>query len=401
METTKIKIFWIVPHLNLWQGGYRFIADLCKQTSNQITTTIGYSSGKQDLIRHFEQSNVITKKIGAIGTNIFWYWVLSPLFILVEIICSLKTTKNNDKVIASLFPSIFVSAVCAKIFKKDFIHFCFVPYPWFYDEKFIDEHKFYLRVAFKFLRFIYTPLDKWAAKSAKKTITLDPISAEQIHTVYGIKAFQISLGIDTKHFRPINKKRNEIYKKYSSNKIIFHSTDYSHLKKTERVIDIFTDVQKKIPNTLLLISTTRPGTADEIRIKNKIVKLGLSKKIILTGKIEYQLLPYYFSAASCYISLAENTAMSNVNLPVKEALACETAAIRTQTIVPDVTNNKSGFIVNPNNKNQVINRIMYLLNNPLRAKKMGVWGRKSIIQQYSWERTSEKFVSLIANNKSN
>lgn len=56
--------------------------------------------------------------------------------------------------------------------------------------------------------------------------------------------------------------------------------------------------------------------------------------------------------------------------------------------------NKCGIAVNPNNYEEVRNAIMYILNNPDEAKKMGENGKRAIIQKYNWEKQAEILIDV-------
>jgi len=50
-----------------------------------------------------------------------------------------------------------------------------------------------------------------------------------------------------------------------------------------------------------------------------------------------------------------------------------------------------GLYVRPGNVEEIRNSILYLLNNPAKAYKMGQNGRKAIIEEYNWGKVEEKY----------
>jgi len=53
-----------------------------------------------------------------------------------------------------------------------------------------------------------------------------------------------------------------------------------------------------------------------------------------------------------------------------------------------IMENKCGITVNPNNFEEITNKIQYLIENPNERKRMGEMGRKNVLQKYNW--TSEE-----------
>ena len=55
-----------------------------------------------------------------------------------------------------------------------------------------------------------------------------------------------------------------------------------------------------------------------------------------------------------------------------------------------------GLLVDPLNVDELVNAVVWLLEHPSEAKEMGERGKQAIIDKYSWDRESEKLISLYA-----
>ena len=55
-----------------------------------------------------------------------------------------------------------------------------------------------------------------------------------------------------------------------------------------------------------------------------------------------------------------------------------------------------GILVDPLNVDELVNAVVWLLEHPNEAKEMGERGKQAIIDKYSWDRESEKLISLYA-----
>lgn len=59
-----------------------------------------------------------------------------------------------------------------------------------------------------------------------------------------------------------------------------------------------------------------------------------------------------------------------------------------------ILNNKTGYIINPESKDELLNKIKKLIDNPLLIKKMGQKGQERIINNFSIEKMGETFYNL-------
>jgi len=59
-----------------------------------------------------------------------------------------------------------------------------------------------------------------------------------------------------------------------------------------------------------------------------------------------------------------------------------------------VEENKCGFVVNPNNFEEIDKLIQYLIDNPDERKKMGEEERKKVLEKYNWDTQEKRLVDL-------
>lgn len=75
-------------------------------------------------------------------------------------------------------------------------------------------------------------------------------------------------------------------------------------------------------------------------------------------------------------------------LSILEALACELPVISTNVVaIPEViTPGLNGFLIDPGDKNQLSEHMLYLVQNPDIAAEMGAAGRQIVLSRFSIER---------------
>ncbi len=89
----------------------------------------------------------------------------------------------------------------------------------------------------------------------------------------------------------------------------------------------------------------------------------------------------------------------NNSLPIKifEYMACAKPFIFTKIkpIERELNLVESGFLVDPENKNEIVSKIENYLNDPDLFKKHSEAGRHIIESEKNWEKESEKLVQMI------
>jgi len=79
-----------------------------------------------------------------------------------------------------------------------------------------------------------------------------------------------------------------------------------------------------------------------------------------------------------------------------EAQAAWTPVIASKTGGPmeSIINGETGFLIKPDSTDELMDKILYFLQNPSIAKSMGIAGRKNVSDKFTWEKTSEKLLEV-------
>jgi len=83
-------------------------------------------------------------------------------------------------------------------------------------------------------------------------------------------------------------------------------------------------------------------------------------------------------------------------LVVSEAMACGKPVIGTRVggILDQVIDGYNGFLVEPRNSAQIAERILWLIENPDEARRMGMNGRKIVEEKFNIDKRIEKIISI-------
>lgn len=391
-----MQIIWHYPHFKLHAGGTRFLAEISNyltfDSRRKITFIVNQSDEKFVKAHFSKEINIINTN--STSTSNLIYWLIFPFFLTKDFIQTFSAVKDSDTDIlfATLFPSNLIMACMSKITKRSFYHYCYEPFPFLQNKDFIDTFPQPKRLLLNILRILYSPLDHWASRQAAKTFTLNQITQQMIKNVYGVDSIVTLMGVDSDHFSPQKSKKYQ--QMFPGRKIIAHSTDYTSMKNSDLAVTIMAELVKKYPKAMMLITSTRPNAPEKQGLVDMVRALNLDNNVKFLDLIDYNDLPILYSNAVCYLSCSTDKMLGTTssNLPVKEALACGTPALRANITTEDVVDGLTGFLIEPRESVTVAKKIGYLIDNPKTAKKMGLAGRKRIVKEYQWKKVADIIV---------
>lgn len=170
----------------------------------------------------------------------------------------------------------------------------------------------------------------------------------------------ISNGINLKMFKPAKNNRKQ--------KTLIFIGRIAHEKNIFYLFDCFRMVVKKIPNTRLIIVGNGPQFEE---VKQKVKSLGLSKKIILKGKIDHDKLinSSIFNSADLFVT-ASTTETQGISTMEAQAKGVVSVGVSAGGIKDLIKNNYNGFLVKEGNKKEFAKSIIQLLSDKPLYNKM-------------------------------
>ena len=137
-------------------------------------------------------------------------------------------------------------------------------------------------------------------------------------------------------------------------------------KNTEELINFFANVQKKHPNTRLLIVGDGPNRAN---LEKMTLELGLKEKIIFTGMVEPAEVQKYYKLGDLYVSASTSETQG---LTYAEAAANKLPLLcREDPVLKDViVNGQNGYEYT--NEDDFERSLEFIINNPEWRTKAGV-----------------------------
>lgn len=207
---------------------------------------------------------------------------------------------------------------------------------------------------------VYPRVDELSAITPRLTKYAIKMGAQKSTSSY------LPSGSDQDLFFP-QKKDSKLLKKFSISDqdtvILFAGTLYN-FSGLDRVIDYLGSHQKEFSNLKLLIL----GRGEQQASLNSLVeKYQLHKQVMLTGFIEYEILPKYLNLADICINPFEINKITNIIFPGKiyQYLACGKPVIATRLrgvldIFPDSQKQKAIFYYDEKNIEEFFSKIKYV-----------------------------------------
>jgi len=382
------KIAWVHSHFYNRMGGNKFILEVVKRLNKKddLTVEIFIQNGNQKFIKKLTDEWIKVHNLWSSSTNRGLFWLFLP------IICNNNAKKLQkllekwwfDSVITSMMPMNYI-ATKLKWFK--IYQYCYEPFAFFWDKEMISKFWFFHRCMLYALRICYGKLDKIWVGSASKVFTLSKVTRDQIKDVYGRDSIITYEWVDIDFFKPTID--TSIFEKYKDYKIIFHTTDFTPIKRTDIIFDLLPDLVKKIPNVKVLISSTVRDEKDIQKYSKHAEKIWLRKNFEFLWFIDYELLPVYYTLAKISLQPSVNQPQS---LPVKEALACWTPVIRWYAKEVEFEE-KDGvwFCIDVGDKKHLLEKIVEVVNYDEKTREeIAIRARNLIIDKFTWDRVTDK-----------
>lgn len=256
--------------------------------------------------------------------------------------------------------------------------------------------KLLFKLLFAFERHMWRKVDKVIAISdAFKTFLVDNGIPES-------KIGVVPESIDTEMFR-VQRSTVEIRKRYEIENdiflIMFHGV-IARCKGLSTLLRAVPIVLKQIPATKFMIIGDGPELK---RLKKLSQKLGIGNSVIFTGWVPFQEIPKYLNEANIGIPMRSGN-LGN-NFVVTTALL-QYWAMKKPLVVPRlaamsrvVKNGTNGLLFEPDNAQDLADKIIFLHQNPTQTEAMGKAGYEVAQENFSTELVAQKMKEIISEEK--
>jgi len=169
-------------------------------------------------------------------------------------------------------------------------------------------------------------------------------------------------------------------------------------------------VKEKIPNVKLLIAGgsgySYENKEDKDEILGYIKKHKLESYVEFVGPVPYSRILNFLHVAKVCLMLYQPTpwllkySKSSSKLFLY-MLSSKPLVASKMPIAQIAEDEQCGILVDPTNPQEIANAIIYLLENPVKAKLMGEKGKKAVLMKYNWNIFSERLLGVYERMRTN
>lgn len=253
----------------------------------------------------------------------------------------------------------------------------------------------------KFFNVIWRPiLDHMESKSismSNKVITLSRFISDSLAQYYSFNSERFIInppGVDLDRFRKSDGSKGirQEFNIPSNRVVVLYVGRLSLEKNVEKLIKDFTKLRRK--NVHLLIVGYGP---ERLRLEQLRNDLNMIDKILFVGpRTDVE---RFYSAADIFVLPSKYEAFGQV---VLEAMAAGLPCIAFKRVPPEyevaaeemIESGLTGYCVNPYDRNEFRERLLYLIERPDVRKRMGAAGRKVVERNFTWDNHVRKLLDL-------
>ncbi len=226
-------------------------------------------------------------------------------------------------------------------------------------------------------------MQKRVSRTLPGIITVSKSALQDISRDFRIPADKFRIvpnGINTKLFYPIDQIERD------KNRIIVTNSADTPLKGLAFLFQAIAEIEKNQGISLTVVGEPKQD-GDIVKL---IQELGIGHRVNFTGRIDHtEFVREYARAAVAVVP----SVYEGFGLPAGEAMACGVPVISTTGgALPEVVGD-AGILVQPANPAALAGAIRELLNNPLRARELGMAGYRRVQRHFTWEKAAEKTVA--------
>ncbi|MCF7891830.1 MAG: glycosyltransferase family 4 protein [Candidatus Omnitrophica bacterium] len=251
----------------------------------------------------------------------------------------------------------------------------------------------------RFIGFSFKILESWLPVLAE-TVSCASAYLKSLSKRLGVKSnciFDAPVGADLERFRP-SLDGSRIKKQYDiTGDLVLYVGQLHGAQYVDSLIKAANVVLHRRPDAKFLI--VGEGFMEPF-LRQLVCELGLEQKVIFTGSIPYQQVPYYLAAASVCVAPFNDTEVTRCKSPLKiaEYLAGGKAIVASNVGEVRKMVGGAGILVVPGDQRGLADGITRLLEDKILRKKLEKFARRRAESRYNWAYTTDSLLSAYQKN---
>ena len=246
------------------------------------------------------------------------------------------------------------------------------------------------------LRYIIKWLEQYTARASQEIIMLTEGMKNNLCDLYHISPVKIDVvpaAADENMFYPIDHTTARQHIHYAQDRpLIGYMGTLDHWQDVDMLIRALPFVRNNIPNAQCIIVGDGLLKPSLISLSSQ---LNLVSCVSFVERQPYHMMPYFINA--CDVCVIPRRLYQAGYSPIKlyEYMACGRPVVATRIPGFDILETyQAGILVTPNSPEDLAHGIIRMLQDPVYAQQLGLNGRKTVIQHYTWTKTAEKIAQI-------
>ena len=228
------------------------------------------------------------------------------------------------------------------------------------------------------------------ARSVHHIIAPTEREKEELVNQYGVLPDRIGVvpcGVNPELFRPVDRNEASIETGLDNGKIILYVGRIDPLKGIANLIKAFSYLEDNQNIKLAVIGGGESSREETAHLKELAQELGVEDRILFTGTVKQDIMPFYYSAADvCVIP----SFYESFGLVALESLSCGTPIVASN--VGDLRNivrqGETGYVIDGNDPEQLAEKITLILNKPADERE-SISSIRDSVKEFAWANIAE------------
>ncbi|MHA1374799.1 MAG: glycosyltransferase family 4 protein [Promethearchaeota archaeon] len=222
---------------------------------------------------------------------------------------------------------------------------------------------------------------------------------EKIHHLNNDQVKVIYVGVNLDDLE-IDDTKVDLRRKFnisSESKILLSVGRHVERKNFGLVIRALGEIKKTRPDLNIEYYLVGEGP-ETVNLKKIVKKLNLEKDVKFLGNCDIETRNKFYKMSDIFLmpSISTKKNIEGFGIVFLEANYFKVPVIGTKTggIVEAIIDEKTGFLINPNDLNELIEKILFLLDNEKIRKNFGENGYKRVVEEFQWKDIVNDYIEL-------
>lgn len=192
-----------------------------------------------------------------------------------------------------------------------------------------------------------------------------------------------------------NRRTTKIEQKHNNHTNVLYVGGINRSRGITKLLEAISIVKKEVND----IKVTLVGTNMMSNLSQYLKELNIQENVKLTGSLPPYTLSGYLKTTDIGVVLYEPTywtlrSKASEKIFIYMLFSIPVISSDFPGLREIVNENNCGITVNPADAREIANAIMYLLKNPVEARKLGENGKKAVEKKYDWKFEEKKLIEI-------